>query len=65
LEQALHQETWRERQHREEIAARRKQDEQNRDEQMEQCVIAYVSWVRDFGPKSFEEFCRDWFQRPH
>ena len=60
-----HQETWQERRHRDELAERRRRDEANSDPQMEQCVIAYVNWVKDFGPKSFEEFSRDWFKRPH
>lgn len=54
--------SWKEQKHREELAARKQQDERNRDPEIEQCVVAYVNWVKDFGPRSWEQFRKEWLQ---
>jgi uncharacterized protein affecting Mg2+/Co2+ transport len=54
--------SWKEEKQRDELAARKQRDEQNRDPEIEQCVIAYVNWVKDFGPRSFEAYRREWLQ---
>jgi hypothetical protein len=55
--------SWKEQRHRDDLAARKQKDEQTRDPEMEQCVVAYVNWVKDFGPQSFEAFRREWMTK--
>jgi adenosyl cobinamide kinase/adenosyl cobinamide phosphate guanylyltransferase len=52
--------TWKEQQARAEVERRKQIDEQNRDPILEQCLIAYVNKVRDYGPRSWESFRREW-----
>ena len=55
--------SWKEQRERDELAARRKQQEATRDDVLEQCVIAYINWVKDFGPQPWEAFRRDWLSK--
>ena len=55
--------SWKEQRARDELAARKQEQEQGRDETMEQCVVAYVNWVKDFGPQPWDAFRRDWLTK--
>jgi hypothetical protein len=52
--------SWKEQKQRDELASRKQKDEQSRDPLIEQCVIAYVSAVQQFGPRQWEQFRREW-----
>jgi hypothetical protein len=52
--------SWKEQKHRDDLAERKRRDEQNRDPLIEQCVIAYVSAVQQFGPRPWDQFRREW-----
>ena len=45
------------------IVARKANDAAKSDPELEQCVIAYVNWVKDFGPTTWETFRQDWYRR--
>ena len=52
--------SWKERRSRDELAARKQQQESKRDEVIEQCVIEYISAVQKGGPRAWEQFRREW-----
>lgn len=52
--------SWKEQRARDELAARKQQQESKRDEVLEQCVIEYISAVQKGGPRAWEQFCREW-----
>jgi len=52
--------SWKEQRARDELAARKQQQESKRDEVLEQCVIEYISAVQKGGPRAWEQFRREW-----
>jgi hypothetical protein len=52
--------SWKEQKQRDDLASRKQKDEQSRDPLIEQCVIAYVSAVQQFGPRPWDQFRREW-----
>lgn len=55
--------TWKEKQFREEIAARKRRDEENRDPVEEQCLIAFVNHRRDGGSMRWDDFRPQWLRQ--
>lgn len=55
--------SWKEQRARDELAARKQQQEAKSDPVLEQCVVAYINWVKDFGPQPWEAFRRDWLMK--
>lgn len=52
--------SWKQQRARDELAARKQQQESKRDEVLEQCVIEYISAVQKGGPRAWEQFRREW-----
>lgn len=52
--------SWKEQRARDEIAARKQQQESKSDPVLEQCVIEYISTVQKYGPRAWEQFRREW-----
>lgn len=55
--------SWKQQRDRDELAARKQQQEAKSDPVLEQCVVAYVNWVKDFGPQPWDAFRRDWLMK--
>lgn len=51
----------RRRMERDEVAARKCREEQHRDHELEQCVIAYVAFRQGGGVSDFQDFKRGWY----
>lgn len=54
---------WRRERELEEIAERRAKQDANRDEELEQCFVAYHAFRIDGGQSTFEDFRRDWMTK--
>ena len=52
--------SWKEQRARDELAARKQQQESKSDPVLEQCVIEYISAVQKGGPRAWEQFRREW-----
>lgn len=52
--------SWKEQRARDELAARKQQQESKSDPVLEQCVIEYISTVQKYGPRAWEQFRREW-----
>ena len=52
--------SWKEQRARDELAARKQQQESKRDEVLEQCVIVYISAGQKGGTRAWEQFRREW-----
>jgi hypothetical protein len=52
--------SWKEQRARDELAARKQQQEAKSDPVLEQCVIEYISAVQKGGPRAWEQFRREW-----
>jgi hypothetical protein len=51
----------RRRMERDDLAQRKRTEEENRDPEFEQCVIAYVSFRQGGGMSDFQDFKRGWY----
>ena len=52
--------SWKEQRARDELAARKQEQESKSDPVLEQCVIEYISAVAKYGPRAWEQFRREW-----
>jgi hypothetical protein len=52
--------SWKQQRARDELAARKQQQESKSDPVLEQCVIEYISAVQKGGPRAWEQFRREW-----
>jgi adenosyl cobinamide kinase/adenosyl cobinamide phosphate guanylyltransferase len=52
--------SWKEQRDRDDLAARKKEQEAKSDPVLEQCVIEYISAVQKYGPRAWEQFRREW-----
>jgi hypothetical protein len=53
---------WRDEERLQQLAARKATDEAKRDPLLEQCVIAYINNVKEYGPRRWDEFRTAWMK---
>jgi hypothetical protein len=54
--------TWAEQRRRDDLSERIKKQEQNRDPEMEQAVVAFVTHRMSGGTMKFDDFRREWLK---